>query len=936
MSSAAFFPPGRQGVAGGPGARGPQGPVGPGLTWRGGLRMSQEEDGSYYQYEPNDLVEYAGSSYVVRQTFFAGDIIPEFTQDWDQYLEVAAHRGDVGVKGNPGAAGTPGQMGGVGLTGDRGPIGLPGSYQDWLDQGNVGTYDDFVAVITGPQGEIGPTGDPGTYAEWLSRGNSGTYTEFLDVIRGRKGDTGEAGTYAEWLAQGNSGSYAQFLDAIRGAKGETGLQGARGDKGDIGDIGPQGDPGAYVDWLAQGNSGSYAQFLATITGPQGIRGPSGFPGTYQEWLDTGHLGDYATFLNAIRGAKGDTGDDGQAGTYAEWINQGNNGSYDYFLSLLKGPRGDDGLPGPQGRQGQPGAAVYKGDQGPIGPPGPQGDSGERGVNWLGPWDPDYSYAKQDAVAFNGGSWICVSDAASTNQTPGFSGDWEPLAERGSVIGVKGPKGDKGDQGISGAPGGGTQQSVWGWNAADINAPLATGKVGVNDVAPASATEVWINKVGQLAGIDWSVTIDAMGAGDHVYMQAKGDAASWHRWTIVGDPVLNATTWVIPVVSDGGSPQGTEPADGADVLIAFQFSPLQGPVGPTGPAGAAGSQGIQGLQGATGAVGPTGPQGPIGAKGDTGPQGLQGATGGIGPTGPQGPAGIKGDTGLQGPQGTTGAVGPAGPEGPAGVKGDTGAQGPQGATGPQGPSGATGAGVVITTWAARPTAAAAGAGALALVTDLTDIQKFQVSDGTRWLRASDGVVSPNYSPTVTFTWTSDGDTNGLFYYLGTRDQASFVRPAPGSGSATAVAVGARVTITASSTFAAAGLTPGNLVDRGGSTNAEMWESTNVAGQWVMMDLLDHTFAPTRLSLRHYADASSSIINFVIEGSPDNSAWTNLLTVTAATAAASFAWRNWAISGASAYRYLRVRQTGLNAGGTNWLELSEWEWYGTLAPGYPLTF
>jgi hypothetical protein len=182
--------------------------------------------------------------------------------------------------------------------------------------------------------------------------------------------------------------------------------------------------------------------------------------------------------------------------------------------------------------------------------------------------------------------------------PGPPGVPGPTGPQGAP-GPQGTQGVTGPEGPAGAPGGGTQQSVWGWYAAAVVAPVPSGRVGVDHDAPSLATHVWINRVGQLSGIDWSVTIAALIAGDHIYAQAKADATSWHRWTLTGPAVANTNNWVIPVVSDAGSPQGTEPGNGADVLVAFQYTPAQGPTGPTGPAGPQGIQGIQGIQGVAG-------------------------------------------------------------------------------------------------------------------------------------------------------------------------------------------------------------------------------------------------------------------------------------------------------------------------------------------------
>lgn len=183
------------------------------------------------------------------------------------------------------------------------------------------------------------------------------------------------------------------------------------------------------------------------------------------------------------------------------------------------------------------------------------------------------------------------------------------------VGAPGPAGPQGAQGIpgptgaEGAPGGGTQQAIWNWLTPPQSSVIPTARVGVNTDQPSEASQVWINKIGVVNGIDWSVTISALVAGDHIYLQAKSNAASFHRYLVTGDPTLNGgTTFNIPVTTDSGSPIGTEPGNNADVLVAFQFQPLQGPVGPQGPQGIAGPEGPQGATGATGPAGPGVPTG----------------------------------------------------------------------------------------------------------------------------------------------------------------------------------------------------------------------------------------------------------------------------------------------------------------------------------------
>jgi len=144
-----------------------------------------------------------------------------------------------GAKGETGMQGPAGQDGKDGETGAEGKS----AYQVWLDAGNTGTEANYLASLKGeqglpgkdgeqgPQGEAGQNGKDGAtgsdgksaYQIWLEAGNSGTEEEYIASLvgpQGPKGDTGE--------------------------QGETGAQGPKGDTGDVGPEGPQGEQGIGV------------------------------------------------------------------------------------------------------------------------------------------------------------------------------------------------------------------------------------------------------------------------------------------------------------------------------------------------------------------------------------------------------------------------------------------------------------------------------------------------------------------------------------------------------------------------------------------------------------------------------------------------------------------------------------------------------------------
>jgi len=141
-------------------------------------------------------------------------------------------------------------------------------------------------------------------------------------------------------------------------------------------------------------------------GPMGPRGTRGKPGPQGP---QGPIG-----LTGAMGLTGPIGPQGQSGP------QGPVGPV--------GPIGPAGARGPQGPQGS---------QGPQGNPGPPGPAGSPGLVWRGAWSSGTHYNVNDAVSYNGSSWI--SRSPNVSQTPSTSnGNWNLLALAGSPGGPPSP------------------------------------------------------------------------------------------------------------------------------------------------------------------------------------------------------------------------------------------------------------------------------------------------------------------------------------------------------------------------------------------------------------------------------------------------------------------------------------------------------------------
>lgn len=254
------------------------------------------------------------------------------------------------------------------------PIGIVGkdglsAYEIWLNEGNTGTEEDFLASLKGADGAAGPKGETG------AQGPQG--------IQGPKGDAGETGP------QGSQG-----IQGIQGIQGPQGPQGEPGPQGIKGDTGADGKPfsvaktyatieemnndydnpdievGAFVmivnDTNTEDNAKLYSKgqtdytFIVDLSGMQGIQGEKGEKGDQGIQGERGEQG-----IQGVQGPQGIQGIQGETGP--------------------QGPAGADGAPGEQGPQGPEGPAGPEGPQGPkgdTGEMGPKGDTGEQGIQGI--------------------------------------------------------------------------------------------------------------------------------------------------------------------------------------------------------------------------------------------------------------------------------------------------------------------------------------------------------------------------------------------------------------------------------------------------------------------------------------------------------------------------------------------------------------------------
>ncbi len=276
-----------------------------------------------------------------------------------------------------------------------------------------------------------------------------------------------------------------------GATGATGATGPMGPAGPVGATGPAGTPGFVWQgtWSASASyltkdvvfyaGSSYVAIAANINqqpdssptywsvvARQGLSGPTGATGA------TGPMGPIGPA--GPTGATGATGAPGPVGlvwsgtwsnstTYS--VNQAVSYAGSSYIAIAPGTgqqpdiatsywtllaqQGTQGVAGAAGATGPAGPTGATGAAGPAGSPGsmgPAGPAGASGLNYRGAYSTSTAYAMNDAVYYNGSSYIAL--AASTNMQPDTSpASWSLLAQQGA-------------QGPAGLSGGGASDLVW--------------------------------------------------------------------------------------------------------------------------------------------------------------------------------------------------------------------------------------------------------------------------------------------------------------------------------------------------------------------------------------------------------------------------------------------------------------------------------------------
>lgn len=331
------------------------------------------------------------------------------------------------------------------------------AYQLWLDEGNKGSEQDFLASLKGEKGDAGKTGETGqtgqpglsAYQLAVNAGFKGSETEWLDYLR--KGPQGPQGTpgkdgkdgqsaYQIWLNNGHKGTETDFLNSLIGERGEQGPKGEPGQNGQDGEQGPQGQPGL------NGKDGATPSLkFGTITSVAPDQPAKA------ELIDNKD-NSYTLNLTLPRGAKGETGGVNQIikpeltiGTVTT-VNSNDQASASLTKTSETGYAINLNIPaGKPGPQGEPGKAGVDGKNGQDGQPGRDGKNGQDGKPGTDGKDGKSAYELAVSQGFVGDlkAWL--------NSLKGEQGPAGKDGERGPQ-GEPGPAGQDGKNGQDGQPG----------------------------------------------------------------------------------------------------------------------------------------------------------------------------------------------------------------------------------------------------------------------------------------------------------------------------------------------------------------------------------------------------------------------------------------------------------------------------------------------------
>ena len=211
----------------------------------------------------------------------------------------------------------------------------------------------------------------------------------------------------------------------------------------------------------------------------------------------------------------------------------------------------------------------------------------------------------------------------------------------------------------------------------------------------------------------------------------------------------------------------------------------------------------------------------------------------------------------------------------------------------------------------PTRTIAASGDLLIMQDGTTGQTFNISKASLLAGLSgDGSSAPGGGTGTNLAFVSNGDSNGLFYFIGTNSRSiAWVNPAGNS-----------LTITASS------IASGSLISLTNRQNSDFL-TNSVANSWVKFQVAG------KLKCNYYsirtraANVDYYPRNWILQGSNNGADWIDLnIQVNNTTLSSVGQWLSLPVVTNVSYSSFRILQNGLNSSNSHFFCLDEIELYG----------
>lgn len=177
---------------------------------------------------------------------------------------------------------------------------------------------------------------------------------------------------------------------------------------------------------------------------------------------------------------------------------------------------------------------------------------------------------------------------------------------------------------------------------------------------------------------------------------------------------------------------------------------------------------------------------------------------------------------------------------------------------------------------------------------------------------------------TFTYVSNGDTNGLFYWLGTNKGAqAWANPHTGGFLTIGSFNGSN------GSQLGFGSSVAQAVDRSATDDCGI--GANSAGNyWRIQFPVGASFKPNGIWIRGRPSGSgtaSNVASYKVQGSNDATTWTDIFTVSGLTYATEPEYKyNSFTAPATGYRWIRLLHNGNVTGANQYFFLTDWEVYG----------